>query len=265
MRLPVVLAAVVLVVTFSAGAASASTGLGDGEVRLARTAQDYTYRTYQRHWSVVAVQPAAAADWDLTLRDNAGTTVATSLYGAGRTDFVAVDSNAGRRPLGAYTAAVTAYTPGLYWVQQHTGTDTITLPPVTHHGVTGAGDPDLAFAGLADHDVVSIVDIELSAGESFWATTTTAASSLFLLESDPSAPATFAQGRATAAARQHTQVLDGCTLYTAQVSGRHALVMIGDRSPETHDPTQGQGYALHRVDPSTPASCPQRNFPAPTP
>lgn len=265
MRVTAILATVVLAVTLTPGAASASTGLGDGEIRLARTAQDYTYRTYQRHWSVVAVQPSATADWDLTLRDGAGTTVATSLYGAGRTDFVAVDSTTGRRPLSVYTAAVTAYTPGRYWVQQHTGTETITLPAITHHGVTGAGDPDLAFAVLADQDVVSIADIQLSAGESFWASTPTAASSLFLLESDPADPATFAQGRAAATTRQHTQVIDGCTLYTAQRSGRHALVMIGDRAPETHEPTQGRAYALHRVDPSTPASCPQRNFPAPTP
>ncbi|GAA2511473.1 hypothetical protein [Winogradskya humida] len=265
MRIKAMIAAVAVAVVLSPGVAHASTGIGNGEIRIARTAQDYTYRTYNRHWSVVAVQPAATADWDLALRDNAGSIVATSVYGAGRTDFVAVDSNVGRRPFDVYTAVVTAYTPGLHWVQQFAGTDTVTLPAVTHHGVTGAGDPDLAFVSLADHDVVAIADLYLSAGESFWANTTTAAASLFLLDSDPANPGTFAQGRATATARQHTQVLDGCTLYTAQRTGWHALVMIGDRAPETHNPTQGTAYALHRVDPGTPASCPQRNFPAPTP
>jgi hypothetical protein len=265
MRVTAFATAVVLVVAFSPGAAHASTGLGSGEVRIARTPQDYTYRTYNRHWSIVALQPAATADWDLTLRDKTGSTVATSLLGAGRTDFVAVDSNTGKRPFGAYTAAVTAYTPGVYWVQHLAGTDTLTLPAITHHGVTGPSDPDLAFVSLAEHDLVSITDIQLSAGESFWANTTTAASSLFLLDSDPANPATFAQGRATAAARQHTQVLDGCTLYTAQRSGWHALAMIGDRAPKKSSPAQGTAYALHRVDPAAPASCPQRNFPAPTP
>ncbi|MEV4843633.1 hypothetical protein AB0K20_10495 [Micromonospora matsumotoense] len=247
------------------GAAVAGTGLGDGDVLIARTAQDYTYRTYQRRWSVVAVQPTATADWDLTLRDSAGTTLATSWYGVGRTDFVVVDSTTGHRPFGGYTAVVTAYTPGPYWVQQRTDTTTITLPPVTHPGTTGAADPDLTFSSLVDHDVVTVADLYLAAGESFWANTTTAASSLLLAESDPADPATFAQGRATVAARQHTQVLDGCTLYTAQRTGWHALVQLGDRAPSTHVPTQGTGYALHRVDPARPLSCPQREFPGPTP
>ncbi|MEU7982565.1 hypothetical protein AB0B63_29040 [Micromonospora sp. NPDC049081] len=247
------------------GAAVAGTGLGDGDVLVARTAQDYVYRTYQRRWSVVAVQPAATADWDLTLRDAAGTTLATSWYGLGRTDFVVVDSTAGHRPFGAYTAAVSAYTAGPYWVQQRTDTTTITLPPVTHSGTTGAADPDLTFSSLVDHDVITVADLYLTAGESFWANTTTAASSLLLAESDPADPTTFAQGRATVAARQHTQVLDGCTLYTAQRTGWHALVQLGDRAPSTHVPTQGTGYALHRVDPARPLSCPQREFPGPTP
>ncbi|MFY1627783.1 hypothetical protein ACN268_32005 [Micromonospora sp. WMMD735] len=247
------------------GAAVAGTALGDGDVQIARTAQDYTYRTYQRHWSVVAVQPAATADWDLTLRDAAGSTLATSLYGLGRTDFVVVDSTAGHRPFGAYTAAVTAYTPGPYWVQQRTDTATITLPPVTHSGTTGAADPDLTFSSLVDHDVVTVADLWLTAGESFWAHTTTAASSLLLAGSDPADPTSFVQSRATVAARQHTEVIDGCTRYTAQRTGWHALIQIGDRAPSTHVPTQGAGYALHRIDPARPLSCPQREFPGPTP
>lgn len=254
--------AVLFAVGFTPGVARAATGLGDGQVRVARVAQDYTYRTFRPGWSVVAVQPDVTADWDLTLRDGGGTALASSLLGTGRTDFVAVDSNVGRRPLGAYTAAVTQYRPGVHWVQQHTGVDTLTLPPVTHHGTTGAGDPDLAFVSLPEDEVVAIAEVQLSAGESFWAHTTTAAASLYLVESDP---ATFVLGRATAAARQQTQVLDGCTRYTAQRTGRHALVLAGDRPLTAHTPPQGTAYALHRIDPSTPAACPLRNFPAPTP
>ncbi|MGC4885585.1 hypothetical protein ACLQ2W_00145 [Micromonospora sp. DT227] len=265
LRIAAAVTVVILGAMLNPGTARASTGLGDGDVQIARTAQDFSYRTYNRHWSVVAVQPAATADWDLALRDSSGTTVASSLYGVGQTDFVAVDSNIGRRPFGSYTATVTQYTPGVYWIQQRTGADTITIPAITHHGVTGPSDPDLAFVSLADNDVVSIADIHLSAGEQFWANTTTAWSTLLLIESDLSVPTTFAQGRATATARQHTQVLDGCTLYTAQRTGWHALVMIGNRAPTTHTPPQGTAYALHRVDPSTPTNCPQRNFPAPTP
>jgi hypothetical protein len=267
MRRPIWIA--VLTLTAAAlsvpASAQAATSLSNGAVVLARTPQEYTYSARYQRWSVVAVQSAPTSDWDLHLLDKPGTVLATSVYGLGATDFVTVDSNAGRRPAGSYRAQVTEYTAGPYWVQQRTGNETITLPPITHHGVSGPGDPDLAFSVLVDHDLVSVADIYLTAGEQFWAHTTSAKGQLYLVGDSALSPATWVQSRATASGRQETEVLDGCTRYTAENTGWHALVQVGDRSPSTHIPTQGTAYALHRVDPASPASCPQRNFPDPTP
>jgi hypothetical protein len=126
-----------LVLAGPAGAAMASTALRDGVVVAARTPQVYTFSTRNPHWSIIAVQSAPTADFDLEVRDKAGSTLAPSTYGLGATDFVAIDTNPGRRPAAVHTALVTQYTPGSLWVQQRARSEVITLPRITHHGVSG--------------------------------------------------------------------------------------------------------------------------------
>lgn len=65
---------------------------------------NYRYDTRFRFWSVVAMRPPAAADYELELFDDHAMTqqLARSLTGTGTTDFIAVDSNAGGRELGDY-------------------------------------------------------------------------------------------------------------------------------------------------------------------
>lgn len=259
-----VLAALLLVVV-PVTAAHAGGVLPNGGLVAASTAQSFSYTTNVDYWSVVAVQPTATSDYDLFLYDAGGSQLSSSGYPTGQTDFVAVDSNTGTRPYGTYYPHVSQYMPGSYWIQAQYGASIITLPQVTHHGTSGAGDPDIAFISLSSNNIVSIADVYLTAGQSFWAVSPTASTELYLLEANPSQSSTFVQGRPTAASQQHTQAIDNCTLYTAQLSGWHSLVLIANTPPTTTNPQQGIAVGLHRYDPTQPNYCPLANFPAPTP
>ncbi|MDI1463311.1 hypothetical protein QEZ54_20210 [Catellatospora sp. KI3] len=259
-------AATGLLVLAAPGIAAASVYLSNDSVTLSATPQSYHYSTTDTYWSVVALQSPGSGDFDLAL-SGGGTALGTSTQGTGRTDFIAVNSNSGFRPVGRYLATVTAYSgSGTYSVERQTGASTIVLPAVTHPGSTGASDPDLAFAVLADHDIVSIADIWLTSGQAFWATTPTAAQHLYLVSSTAGTPSTYVRNRTAAASGQSAAVVDGCTKYTATVTGWHALVFVGDREPELPQvPEDGIAHALKLVDPATPNTCPVRNFPAATP
>jgi hypothetical protein len=257
--------AALLLVAVTATNAYAGGNLPSGALVAGTTAQQYSYTTTYDYWSVTAVQPTATSDYDLTLYSAGGSALASSTYGEGMTDFVAVDSNTGTRPFQTYYPDVTLYSPGSYWVQAQYGARTVSLPTPTHHGTTGFSDPDIAFVILNSDDVVSIADIYLTAGQSFWAVSPTAASQLYLLEADTSYPSTFVQSRYEATLRLHTQVIDNCTLYAATTTGWHALVLIKDTPPTVTNPVQGIAFGLHKYDPTQPNYCPMANFPAATP
>ena len=263
-RLLAVGAAVVTVLAVP-GIAWAGGTLTSGAITSATTAQSFNYTTNTDYWSVVAIQPTATSDYDLTLYNAGGAKLAISQYNAGATDFVAVDSNSGTEPFGNYTASVSQYTAGQYWIQAQYGAHEITLPTPTHHGTTGFSDPDITYADLNSNNIVSISDIYLTAGQSFWAVSTDDTNSLFLLEATPGTASTYVQGRAAAYQDQHTQTIDNCTLYTAKQTGWHALVLIGDRAPVTTNPQQGNAIGLHQYDPTQPNYCPLADFPAATP
>jgi hypothetical protein len=257
--------AALLLAGVDATTAYAGVNLPSGALVTGTTTQQYSYTTQYNYWSVTAVQPTATSDYDLTVYDAGGALLASSTYGQGVTDFVAVDSNSGTRPFQTYYPDVTRYTAGSYWVQAQYGARIVTLPTPTHHGTTGFSDPDIAFSSLNSNDVVAIEDIYLTAGQSFWAVSTKAASQLYLLEADTANPGTFVQSRYQAAVRQQTKVIDNCTLYTAATTGWHALVQVKDEAPTVTNPVQGLAYGLHQYDPTQPNYCPIANFPAATP
>lgn len=129
------------------------------------------------------------------------------------------------------------------------------------------GDPAaamvrVALLGEVEHPADHLCG---TAGESFWATTTAAAQNMYLLEANPSNTATFIQGRPLAASLQHTQVIDGCTLYTAQYTGWHALVIVSDTYPQTTNPGSGIAFGIHAYNSAQPDSCPMADWPNPTP
>jgi hypothetical protein len=246
----------------STGTATAATALPDRTVLTSSSPNDYTFSTTTRGWSVVGLQPASGVNYDLRLFTSGGTALDKSLLGNDQTDFVAINSHSSHRDLGGYRANVRlASGTGAYAVQLRKTPTIVTLPIPAWDGVAGPGDPDITFATLPDADVVALYEIKLNAGDRFWASSTTAAGRLYLVESIPDAT-TWIQSRAEAGTA-NTKVVDGCTLYTATMSNWHALVVVGDRSPA--DTGGGLGYALHRADPAKLSTCPIRSFPGPTP
>ena len=246
------------------GVAWAGGTLPSGTAVSSTVAQGYNYTTSYDYWSVAAVQPSSGANYGLTLLNAGGGSAGSSNVGANRTNFVAVDSNSGTNPFGTWYPQVVQHTAGSYWVEAQYGAKITTIPTPTHHGTTGAGDPDIAFSILNGNQVATVSDIYLTAGQSFWVTTPTAAQELYLLEATPGAAATYTQSRGTAAAGQSTQGIDNCTLYTAKQTGWHALVLVGD-SPLTGNSQAGIAFGLHQYDPSQPGYCPMADFPAATP
>jgi hypothetical protein len=255
-------AGVIGLVVAGTGNALAATALPDKTVLTGSVATTYTFSTTSTAWSVVAMQPGAGANYDLRLSKADGTALDKSALGTGKTDFVAINSHTGKQPVGDYRARVSlASGAGSFAVQLRRTPKTITLPIPAWDGVSGPSDPDITFATLADADVVNLYEIKLNAGDRFWASSTSAAGRLNLLESI-SDPTTWIQTRAEASTA-NARVVDNCTLFTASMSNSHALVVVDDRSPS--NPGGGIGFALHRFDPNRPLTCPIRNFPAPTP
>ena len=86
------------------------------------------------------------SDYDLDLSAS-GTNLTSSVYGAGRTDFIAIDSNDARRALGSYRATVRRFSgTANFAVEQMQGRFTLTLPVPANDGVSGPGDPDIGAA-----------------------------------------------------------------------------------------------------------------------
>jgi hypothetical protein len=243
--------------------AYAGTPLADGQVidTNAVTA-NYTFNTISDYWSIVAV--ATTADYDLSLYDVGGALLGSSTYGTGVTDFIAINSNL--RPLGSYVATVTHFAgTGSYYVEQRQGHTTTFLPVPDNDGVTGAGDPDLAFAIVNSQDVISVSDIYLQAGQQYWVNVPATSGYFYMLESNPNDPSTYIRTRGQATAIPNTRYAEGCTLYTANYTGWHGLVEVNSTMPYPSNPQEGEANALDGYDPSRPNTCPQRNFPGPTP
>ncbi len=258
-----IVATAVVAVLLPSAAAYASTPLADATVVPSSAGNaDYTFNSTSYYWSVVAL--STKADYDLHLYDGNNNVLGASLYGTGVDDFVAINSNL--RPLGPYDANITHYAgTGVYYVEQRQGHTITTLPQPANDGVSGAGDPDLAFASVGSADVISVSDVYLNAGDAFWVNVANPAGNFFFLESNPADPSTFIRSRAQAVAVPGTRTAQGCTLYTANYSGWHGLVVANPDPPHSTNPGSGYAYALHRYDPARPNTCPQRNFPAPTP
>jgi hypothetical protein len=219
------------------GPAFAATALADRTIITSSTApRTYTFSLDQTYWSVVALQPRSTNDYDFTLKDGNGKVLDASAFDTGATDFVAVNNHTGKQPFGAFQAVVSYYSgSGSYAIQLRKGHTTATLPTTVI---------------LTDNDVANIYDIKLNAGDKFWATSPTAGTYVYLLEST-SDPATWVQSRISAGIRNSPTVVGNCTLYTANATGSHGLLVIGDRFPTTSS-TTGIGFSLHRYDPNNP-------------
>lgn len=223
----------------------------------------WDFSTTSRYWSIVGVY--SDSDYDLDLSAS-GTRLASSTYGSARTDFIAINSNDGARPLGSYRATVRRFSgTANFAVEQQQGRFVQNLPTPANDGVSGPGDPDITIVGIDSGRVIRIVDIFMTAGEAFWLKDTDPDGFAFFLESDPSSPATWVRTRSSAVSSANARVVDGCTIYTAQFSGWHAIALVNNSNPNPTDPRTGTGFPLHRYSSARPTSCPIKNFPGPTP
>jgi hypothetical protein len=228
---------------------------------------NFYWSTDTDYWSVVAVTAAPPTDYDLQLWDTNGNELATSTYGAGTVDFIAINSNTGYEPEQSYRIAAPRYSGSTgYYLEARQGTNATTLPTPTNNGVSGAGDPQLAFASVKDADVISVEDVYLTAGTKFWvADSPTTNGDFFFLESHPGVASTYIVTRAQAAAIPGTKEAEGCTLYTANYTGWHGFVYVNDQLPVAGQTQSGTAVSIVGYDPARPNTCPNRNFPAATP
>lgn len=230
----------------------------DGSIYRPKVTTAYSIVTDRPAWSAIGVY--SPYDWDLSLYEARGPWLDTSHNGAGRTEFVAINSYL--RPLGPYTAEAHRFSGYYPYVQWRQATDKIVLPYPANDGVTGAGDPDLAFAWIMNRDVINVFNMYLQRGEAFWVNSTPH-NLFYLLETRTTDGTTMDRGEAGYVPGM--RVVGNCTLYRANVTGWHGVVMVSDRTPVTTVPAGGLGLALHRFDPARPDTCPQRNFPDYTP
>lgn len=209
-------------------------GLTDGvEVSATTPPNDQNFRYETRHeaWSVVAVRPPAGADDDLTVFDDRAQTqrLEESLLGVDVTDFVAVDSNAGRRPLGDYYPRVHRVSgTGAYTVELADGGQTLV---------------DTAKRQMGAADVVAVWNSCLTAGQQVTFTVTPGDPSqdaeLFVVSSTAGAPATYVRDRASAAAATGAGAGQPESLgYTAPADGCVGVIVVNRAGSGTYTLTR---------------------------
>jgi hypothetical protein len=192
---------------------------------------NYTYQTQFLFWSVVALRSPAGADYDLILFDDrdqqqqlADSIVRTEI------DFVAVDSNAGRRPLGDYYPRVVAAN----------GTDNYVIE------LADAGDllPAATTRAMGVNDLVAVWDLCLAAGQEVTVTVTPGAptqdAELFIMRSDAGNPATHVRDRVSAVATADNggPGTPETITYTAPEASCHGVVLVNQAGTGTYTITR---------------------------
>ena len=147
---------------------------------------DYRYTTSSVYWSVVGVKPIGRTNVDLRLYDDKAHNdlLSSSLQAAGKTDFIAVDSN--HRSFGGYYPAVNKVAGvGSYRIE-------------LAHGATQFDDDDEAVL-VSSSDVVIVRDTLLQAGQEYvFGVGGVSGAILYLMGSNPDAPGTWVQPRSSA-------------------------------------------------------------------
>jgi hypothetical protein len=215
--------AVVLALPGVASAAVAVTPLTSKVAVTGARAGLYSATTGHPYWSVVAVYPPADQDYDLGVYDNAGHQLASSAYGTGTVDFVAIDSN--HRALGTYQVSVTGFAgaTGQYRIEL---ADPGTILPKS--GTVCCGEEYVFTNG----DFIEINDVYLTAGSEY-GLGNSFQGELFLMGDNPVDSSTWVRSRANAVA--YTSPVPGgaygCALYRAPRSGWYGLISIDDPPP----------------------------------
>jgi hypothetical protein len=216
------LGAVALTLMSLPGTAFAATGLGNGLPVTASTPATFSFTTSGPYWSAIVAKPAG-----ITLSGGDGSFTGTSGQAV---NVIAVDSNAGRHPVGT-TYAATVY-PAPYTVQL--AQDNAVQPTGT-----------MSTFALGSGQLALVRDVYLSAGQGYGlsvapdhalyprdpAASDAAARAMraYVFASDP-APATWSQTANSALAatawNQGSFDTEDCVLFLAPHSGWYGIVYV---------------------------------------
>ena len=182
------------------------------------------YAPGNEYWAVVGTRGnTTLLDWDLYVSGNAigeaapyclGTAIASSGYGAGSVDLVAMDCNPGHTPQGTYYARD-------HSLGGASGTGLIQFD--ASQGWIGENSP-YVNGTLSTGDVVHVWDAGMQAGRTYTVEfyTTIPGAKLLIFESPASG--SYIVGRAST-----RLTVTSTTTYTPSVSGWHALVLVNDQ------------------------------------
>jgi hypothetical protein len=199
------------------------------------TSHNFSYNTVNNSWSVVALRPSAGSDYDLRLFDDKAQTIQKgSSVQRGAVDFVAVNSNTGRTPLGDFYPRVNAPSgPGGDYALELAQGSTL---------LHASSSQSIAMSGSK---VVAVRDTNLTAGVPVTIKVTPGSSSqdaeLFIVGSVEGTTSTYTRSRASASASATTGgpgAVETIT-FTPTTSGWHGVVLINKAGSGT--------YALQRL------------------
>ncbi|HEX6683639.1 MAG TPA: hypothetical protein VF062_12630 [Candidatus Limnocylindrales bacterium] len=130
-------------------------------------AQNFRYTTTTQRWSVMAIRPPSGADYDLRLFasfDLSGIPLATSTMGASNPDFVVIDSNPGRKPLGTFYPQVYRYSgSGAYDLKYVQASFTAGIGQAVSVGMT-AGNPVAVWETVIAAGAAVKIEVTQAAG-----------------------------------------------------------------------------------------------------
>jgi hypothetical protein len=204
------------------GAARAITPLPTGAAVINIAGPEtYSVTTRYPYWSVVATSGLRGSDSDITLtdpgRDYLNSSSTDDAGGHQVTDWVAVDNNAARRPVGSYFVDMTA----------HPGDTTSPMYKLLGQFVEGSRalstsspgvDQPIGFAGA--RWLVDIRDIYLTAGATVTLDAPSSIGAIHLLDSDAANSSTWTRTRAS-------------SLATARIPGTARRGRLTSRVPRT--------------------------------
>ncbi len=242
------LAGVVALLVALPGTAVAATQLPADTSVLTSMPDDYAFHTALPYWSVVAVQPSAAADFDLVLYDGSGNPLAGSYWGTGATDFVAINSTGGARALGDYRAGVTHYSGTgqynvMFWEKR-------VVFPVPTDPAGGAATALALHYGWP----VSAYMIYLGQGQGF-RVNLSSGTQVFLAGSTPGVPGTYVRTRSQLA--NAYVIADDipsptgahCRVFRATTAGWYSLIVVFTDPYQTPPYNGGLAVFPQRYDP----------------
>ena len=176
--------------------------------------ENWSFGTNTPYWSVLAVQPSSGQDSYTDVGFDGTGFVRSAPNGVTGVNFVAIDSNAGRRPFGPYFGRAIPGGAPRYTIMLAQGAD-----------IVGAGSTSITWGGGR---FVTVRDIYLTGGQQA-TVTVNPADIAYLFASDPADSSTWVQPRDLAGARTS----GGRMRYTAVRAGWHGLVLVNRRGVGT--------------------------------